>query len=117
MSLYLINLNLILYHLNSGGHFSSLLSPLLLNLRPLLEKDGLVFVEVEEKANVLNDFFRDQTLLNDHDAVLPEITPYLVERYLSSLVFSPDEVKLILKSLLLGKLLHPTKLVIEFSLY
>ena len=31
-SLYLINLNLILYHLNSGGHFSSLLSPLLLNL-------------------------------------------------------------------------------------
>ena len=39
-----------------------------------LEKDGLVFVEEEERANVLNDFFRNQTLLNDHDAVLPEIT-------------------------------------------
>ena len=30
MSLYLINLNLILYHLNSGGHFSGPLSPPLL---------------------------------------------------------------------------------------
>ena len=47
---------------------------------PSLEKDGLVFVEEGEKANVLNDFFRDQTLLNDHDAALPEIAPYLVER-------------------------------------
>ena len=52
-----------------------------------LEKDGQVFVEEEEKANVLNDFFRDQTLLKGHDAVPPEIAPYLVERCLSSLVF------------------------------
>ena len=70
---------------------------------PPLEKDGLVFVEEEEKANVLNNFFRDQTLLNDHDAVLPEIASYLVERCLSSLIFSPDEVKLILKFLPVGK--------------
>ena len=56
------------------------------------------------EANVLNDFFRDQTLLNDHDAVLAEIAPYLVER---CLVFSPDEVKLILKSLPVGKAAGP----------
>ena len=92
MRLYLINLNLILHYLNSGGHFSSLLSPLLLKPSPPLEKEGLVFVKEEEKANVLNDFFRDQTLLNDRDAVLPEIASYLDERCLSSLVFSPDEV-------------------------
>ena len=54
---------------------------------PPLEKDGLVFVEEEEKANVLNDFFRGQTLLNDHDAVLPEIAPYRVERCLFSRFF------------------------------
>ena len=107
MSLYLINLNLILYHQDSGGHFSSPLSPLLLKPRPPLEKDGLVFVEEEEKANVLNDFFRDQTLLNDHDAALPEIAPYLVERCLSSLILSPDDVKLILKSLPVGKATGP----------
>ena len=52
-------------------------SPLLFNPRPPLVNDGLVFVEEEEKANILNDFFRDQTLLNDHDAVRPKIAPYL----------------------------------------
>ena len=107
MRLYLINFNLILYHQNSGGHFSSPLSPLLLKPRLPLEKDGLVFVEEEEKTNVLNDFFRDQTLLNDHDAALPEIAPYLVERCLNSLVLSPNEVKLIIKSLPVGKATGP----------
>ena len=50
---------------------------------PPLEKDSLVFVEEEEKASVLNDLFRDQTLLNDHEAVLTKMVPYLVERSLS----------------------------------
>ena len=83
----------------------SFISPSSQASSPPLEKDGLVFVE--EKVNVLNDFFRDQTLLNDHDAALPEIAPYLVERCLSSLVLSPDEVKLILKSLPVGKATGP----------
>ena len=85
----------------------SFISPSSQSSSPPLEKGGLVFVEEEEKANVLNDFFRDQTLLNDHDAVLPEIAPYLVERCLCSVVFSPDEVKLILKSLPVGKATGP----------
>ena len=85
----------------------SFISPSSQASSPPLEKDGLVFVEEVEKANVLNDFFRDQTLLNDHDAALPEIAPYLVERCLSSLVLSPDEVKLILKSLPVGKATGP----------
>ena len=54
------------------------ISPSLQASSPPLEKDGLVFVEEEEKANVLNDIFRDKTVLNEHDAVLPEIAPYLV---------------------------------------
>ena len=85
----------------------SFISPSSQASSPPLEKDGLVFVEEEEKANVLNDFFSDQTLLNDHDAALPEIAPYLVERCLSSLILSPDEVKLILKSLPVGKATGP----------
>ena len=85
----------------------SFISPSSQASSPPLEKDGLVFVEEVEKANVLNDFFRDQTLLNDHDVALPEIAPYLVERCLSSLVLSPDEVKLILKSLPVGKATGP----------
>ena len=56
------------------------------------------------ETNIVNDHSRDQTLLNDHDSVLPEIAPYLVERCLS---FLPDEVKLILKSLPVEKATGP----------
>ncbi|MCG8049110.1 MAG: reverse transcriptase domain-containing protein [Candidatus Thiodiazotropha endolucinida] len=85
----------------------SFISPTTGSTSPPLEKDGLVFDDDQEKSNLLNDFFRDQTLLNDHDAVLPEMPPYSVENNLSSLVFTPDEVKLILKSLPVGKATGP----------
>ena len=52
----------------------SFIFPTSQSFSPQLEKDGLVFVEEKEKANVL----RDQTLLNDHDAVLPEMVPILL---------------------------------------
>ena len=70
-------------------------------------REGRSSIRRRGKANVLNDFFRDQTLLNDHEAALPEIAPYLVERCLSSLVLSRNEVKLILKSLPVGKATGP----------
>ena len=82
MNLYLINLNLILYHLDSGGRFS-FISPNSQSSGSLLEKGGLVLIEEEEKAIDLNDIFRDQTLLNGHDAVCPERVPYLLERSLT----------------------------------
>ena len=69
----------------------------------LLEKDGLVYTDEKEKANLLNDFFRDQTLLDEQNAVLPDIIPYPVENNLSYIVLTPDEIKLILKALPIGK--------------
>ena len=35
---------------------------------PTLEKDGFIFTDETDKANVLNDFFRDQTILDDQHA-------------------------------------------------
>ena len=52
---------------------------------PPLEKDDIVYSEVTDKANLLNNFFRDQTVLNDKDDVLPDIAPYTVQSQLQYL--------------------------------
>ena len=40
---------------------------------PTLENDGLIFIDETDKANVLNDFFRDQTILDHQHAPVPTI--------------------------------------------
>ena len=75
-----------------------------------LEKDGVVYSEETDKANFLNNFFREQTVLNDKDTVLPDIVPYTVQSQLQSLIFSPDEVKEILIALPIGKATDPDEI-------
>ena len=81
----------------------SIISPNTKSSTPPLEKDGVVYADDTEKANVLNDFFRDQTSLDERNAVLPQILPYPVEETLSSITLTPNEVEFILKSLPVGK--------------
>ena len=69
---------------------------------PTLEKDGNIYSDETDKANVLNNFFRDQTLLNDQNASISNIACY-VNRFLSNLVITPLEVESVLKFLPLGK--------------
>ena len=57
--------------------------------KPPLENDGVVYSEETDKANLLNNFFREQTVLNDKDAVLRDIVQYTVQSQLQSLVSHP----------------------------
>ena len=66
-----------------------------------------MYSDEKEKVNILNNFFRDQTLLDDCNVELPEIIPYPVGHNLESITLSPDEVKCILKSLPVGKATGP----------
>ena len=77
---------------------------------PSLENDGVVYSEETDKANLLNNFFRDQTVLIDKDAVLPDIVPYTVKSQLQSLIFLPYEVKEILIALPIGKTIGPEEI-------
>ena len=56
-----------------------------------------------DKANILNNYFRDQTIIDDKDVELPMITPYDVESNLSTITFTPADIESILKTLPLGK--------------
>ena len=75
---------------------------------PTLEQGGIIYSDDTDKANLLNNFFRDQTLLNECNAVLPRINKYVAEGVsFSSLIITPSEIELVLNSLPLGKPVGP----------
>ena len=74
---------------------------------PPREKDGLVYSDEKEKAYLPNGFFRDQILLDDQNAEIPEVVPYPVLHNLDFISLTQDEVKSILKSLPIGKATDP----------
>ena len=77
---------------------------------PPIEQHGRIYTEAQEKANLLNTFFCEQTMLNDENAVLPNITPYVVASRLTDIVLNPSEVKSVLKTLATGKASGPNGL-------
>ena len=73
---------------------------------PTLEKDSCVRSDDTDTANILNNFFRDQTLLDDRNARVPNIACY-VHNILFSLTITHPEVESALKSLPLDKVVGP----------
>lgn len=88
----------------------SFISPTSKSTIPPLEHNGRLYSEEQEKANLLNDFFCDQTILNDQNAMLPRITPYTFASRLSNLVLTPNEVRSVLQTLAVGKASGPNGL-------
>ena len=74
---------------------------------PPLNINNVVVSDPTEKANLLNNYFRDQTILNDNDVEVPFCPPHDVISELNSLVLNPEEVLSILKSLPTGKAVGP----------
>ena len=72
------------------------------NIIPPLNKDGLIYSDEIDKANILNNYFTEQTLLDDSQASLPQ-TMTTPTYNLDSLSITPEEVEQTLKSLPLGK--------------
>ena len=56
---------------------------------------------------ILNDFFKDQTLLDERNAEIPDIYSYPVDSSLSNVILTSDEVESVLKSLPVGKAVEP----------
>ena len=66
---------------------------------PPLQNNDSVSHDDLDKANILNDFFRDQAVIDEPNAVLPHIDPYPINIHMHSLHFSPAEIESVLKSL------------------
>ena len=52
----------------------------------------MLIVDDADKANVLNDFVRDQTIINDNGVEIPQFDNYNVLSELSSLHLTPVEI-------------------------
>ena len=74
---------------------------------PLLQNNDSVSHDDLDKANIINDFFRDQTVIDESNAVLPQIDPYTINLNMYSLHFNPVEIESVLKSLKTGKATGP----------
>ena len=74
---------------------------------PPLETNGQIYAEECDKANILNDFIKDQTLLDERNAEIHDIHSYPVDSSLSNIVLTSEEVESVLKSLPVGKAVGP----------
>ena len=73
---------------------------------PPLNKNGQIYTEEKEKANILNNFFTEQTLLDDSQTTLPQTVNNTTYK-LDSIIVTPEEVRDTLKSLPFGKAAGP----------
>ena len=66
-----------------------------------------MFTNDEDKVNLLNDYFQEQTVINDDNVEVPVINDYNLVSRLNSIILTTDEVTIVLKSLPLGKAAGP----------
>ena len=74
---------------------------------PPLQSNVDLLINDTEKANLLNDNFKDQTLLNDRNVEVSVINDYPIISYLDELNLNNDDAILVLKSLPLGNASGP----------
>ena len=70
---------------------------------PHLNPTVMSFTDEYEKASVFNNYFKNQTILDDTNADLPELPPPSYNTQLSWIVLTPLEVESVLKTLKTGK--------------
>ena len=66
----------------------------------------MIYTDDKEKANILNQFFTDQSILDDTNATLPSLNQ-IPQHKLESISISPHEVEDILKIIKTGKAAGP----------
>ena len=77
---------------------------------PPLESNGNVYTNEIDKANLLNDHFQSQTILNEQNAILPPLPPPANHTQLNSIILTPLEVESTLQTLKVGKASGPNGL-------
>ena len=85
----------------------SVISPTNSSSIPQLENNGQTYSDNLDKANLLNNYFREQTLINDDNVKVPDVANYDIVNELNSIILTPAEIEVILKSLPVGKAVGP----------
>ena len=83
------------------------ISPNLNSAIPPIESEGIIYTDDFEKANLFNNYFQGQTVLDDSNAILPELPEPSYLTSLSSIAFDPQAVEEILRTLKTDKASGP----------
>ena len=83
------------------------ISPNLNSAIPPIESEWIIYTDDFEKANLFNNYFQGQTVLDDSNAILPELPEPSYLTSLSSIAFDPQEVEEILRTLKTDKASGP----------
>ena len=83
------------------------ISPNLNSAIPPIESKGIIYTDDFEKANLFNNYFQGQTVLDDSNVVFPELPEPSYLTSLSSIAFDPQEVEEIHKTLKTDKASGP----------
>lgn len=74
---------------------------------PTLQFNNDTYSDDYDKANILNNYFQTQTILDDKDAILPNLSLPVLNLQLDNIILTPLEVEAILKILPIGKASGP----------
>ena len=74
---------------------------------PSLQFNDVIYLDDQDKANILNNYFPSQTILDDKDAILPILPSSVLVSQLHSIILTPLQVESILKTLPIGKASGP----------
>ena len=74
---------------------------------PPLNSNNNVITDATEKANLFNDFFTAQTVINDQNVEVPDVVNHTFISELDIVILTADEVRSVLKSLPIGKASGP----------
>ena len=77
---------------------------------PPIEINGQTYTDDYEKANILNDYFQRQTILDESNVRLPDLPPPTYNTTLNIIVITDLEVKSALQTLKTGKASGPNGL-------
>ena len=67
---------------------------------------GIIYCNDNDKANILNQYFIEQTVIEEKNATLPTTLPLPAHKF-DSITVTPDDVESTLKTLKLGKAAGP----------
>ena len=73
---------------------------------PPLNREGIIYCNDNDKANILNQYFIEQTVIKEENATLPTTLPLPAHKF-DSITVTPDDVESTLKTLQLGKAAGP----------
>ena len=73
---------------------------------PPLNREGIIYCNDNDKANILNQYFIEQTVIEEENATLPTTLPLPAHKF-DSITVTSDDVDQRLKILQLGKAAGP----------